>query len=245
MARPFDSSCQEVRAVTRSERLLALLQLLRRSRRPVSARQLASELGVSDRTVYRDIDALRTSGAHIEGEAGVGFVMREGYLLPPLMFTGTEVDALMLGLAFAMERGDAPVRSAALDVAAKLRSMLPPPAAARLDTPALIVGPAGGAERDGTRWLSTLRRAMWEERKVWLRYRDKGGGTSERTVWPITIGFMQQVDVLAAWCELRHGFRHFRLDQIEAARLTPEHFTRPRSSFMGEWRALTAVEARW
>jgi predicted DNA-binding transcriptional regulator YafY len=80
---------------------------------------------------------------------------------------------------------------------------------------------------------------------VWIRYRDKDGGSSERTIWPITIGFMERVNVLAAWCELRQGFRHFRLDQVETARVTDERFARPRSSFMGEWRAREAVDARW
>jgi predicted DNA-binding transcriptional regulator YafY len=110
---------------SRSERLLALIQALRRHRRPVTARQLATELSVSVRTIYRDIETLVAQGASIAGEAGVGFVMRPGFMLPPLMFRDDEVEALMLGSRWVAQLPDAPLARAAADAVAKIMAVLP------------------------------------------------------------------------------------------------------------------------
>lgn len=224
--------------MTRPERLLALLQALRRHRRPVRARQLADELEVSERTIYRDIATLRRSGADIAGEAGVGFVLREGFMLPPLMFTRPELDALMLGLEFVLGRGDPAMRLATRDVAAKLRSVLPG-GAQRIGMRTLIVGPPGESPADDR--LDVIWEAVLAEQTLAITYRGQHGAASERIIWPIYIAFMVDCTMIAGWCELRADFRNFRLDRIEGVRRRDERFGRPRAALLHEWRRREGV----
>src|SRR5271165_4307099 len=182
--------------MSRAERLLDLMQNLRRRRRPVAGSALAEELGVSLRTLYRDIAALQAQGAAIEGEAGFGYVLKPGFALPPLMFTLDEVEALALG-------------KAAEDALAKIAAVLPPERAQALDWPMLLAGAAhtGEAERMA---LPLVRKALADGRKVRFGYADKHGRRTERVVWPVAVGFFDSVMMLAAWCETREAFRHFR-----------------------------------
>ena len=219
--------------MTRPERLLALLQALRRRRRPVSAQALADELEVSDRTVYRDIAALRRSGADIAGEPGVGFVLRDGFVLPPLMFTRLEIDALMLGLDFVLARGDPAIGLAARDAAAKLRSVMPEVAQRHIDARTMIAGPPAPTTDER---LDTIWQAALAEQTLQICYVGQDGATSERTIWPIYIAFMADCTVIVGWCELRADFRHFRLERISQIRPTTGRFARPRSALLNDWR---------
>jgi predicted DNA-binding transcriptional regulator YafY len=224
--------------LSRSARLFDLLQALRGRRRPVAAGRLAEELGVSLRTVYRDIATLAAQGADIQGEAGLGYVLRPGFFLPPLMFDEDEADALLLGLRMVKARGDAALAQAAADALAKVEAVLPPerePAAEN----GLFAGAIGGGD---VAHLAAIRRAMRAEHKLVLGYRDKAGSASRRVVWPVAVGFFGAAEVLAAWCELRGDFRHFRLDRIET--LTPDTARMPRRRriLLAEWRLAQALD---
>lgn len=219
--------------MSRAARLLDLIQVLRRRRQPISGEVLAEELGVSLRTVYRDIATLVGQGAPIEGAAGLGYVLKPGFFLPPLMFTETEVDAILLGLRLAAQRGDDALERAAGDAIAKIAAMLPDELEDMPSTGALLAGPRAGAPP----YLGTLRAAMRAERKLRLRYTDRHGAETQRIVWPIAVGFFEAAEVLAAWCETRRDFRHFRLDRIAAAEPLAERFPRRRRILLADWRA--------
>lgn len=220
--------------MARTERLLDLLQLLRRHRHPVSGRVLAEELGVSLRTLYRDIATLQGQGAEIEGEPGVGYVLRPGFLLPPLMFSQTELEALMLGIRWVSTFADDPLAVAANDALAKIEAMLPPDARDGLGAVPLRVGPAGPAHMEGED-LSDLRDAIRRERRLEIRYRDGEGQESTRVIWPFAIGYFTTGRVLVGWCERRHDYRHFRTDRLLGVRILEERYRRRRTDMLRDW----------
>ncbi len=220
--------------MSRSQRLLDLIQLLRTHRYAVTGDALAHELGVSLRTVYRDIETLQTQGAPIEGEAGVGYVLRPGFLLPPLMFSVEEIEALVLGVSWVSNRADATLAKAAAHLLAKVKSVLPTALARELDATTLIVGP-GTAVPVPDDLGATLRRAIREERKLVIGYRDEKGTSTERTIWPFGLGYFDGVLIAMAWCELRLDLRHFRADRIATWRLA-EAYPESRTSLLDRWR---------
>ncbi len=225
--------------MSRAERLLDLIQVLRRHRNPVSGRQLAEVLGVSLRTLYRDIASLQAQGAPVEGEPGLGYVLRPGFTLPPLMFREEEIEALVLGMRWVAERADTPLASAAGDALAKIAAILPPDLRERLDASTLMVGPAEAAPERVD--LASLRGAIRAQHKVAIRYRDAGGAESERVVWPFALGFFERVRVVVAWCEAREDFRHFRTDRMETLTLTGERYPGSRHALLREWRAAQGI----
>jgi predicted DNA-binding transcriptional regulator YafY len=226
--------------LARSERLLELIQLLRRHRWPVSGQVLAEELGVSLRTVYRDIQTLIGQGASIDGEAGIGFVLRPGFVLPPLMFSDEELEALVLGSRLVAQRSDAPLARAAMNVIAKIAAVLPNDLRDGIDGTGLLAGagPDGEAEPID---LAPIRAAIRAEQKLVLHYADAKGDRTRRTVWPIALGFFERVRVLAAWCELRQDFRHFRADRIITLRRTEQRYPRRRRALMKEWQEIEGI----
>lgn len=221
--------------MARAPRLLALVQLLRRYRTPVTAEALAQELGVSVRSVYRDVAALREQGASIEGEAGVGYVLQPGFVLPPLMFRDDELEALVLGLRLAAEVGDAALAAAAEDVLAKVRAVLPRDLQRDVDATGLLVGPHPPRPTLGVD-LAAVRLAVREERRVSIRYADEAGRLSERVIWPYGLAFFERVRLVCAWCELRADHRSFRLDRVSGWTTLPDRYPRPRRTLMREWR---------
>lgn len=226
--------------MSRAARLLALVQALRRRRTPVTGAELAAELGVSLRTVYRDVATLVGEGADIEGEAGVGYVLRSGFLLPPLMFRDEEIEALMLGSRWVAAQTDARLALAARDAIAKIAAVLPADRRAALDEPTLLV-PAKRRHPPETVDLALLRRALREERKLALAYRDAEGRESRRVVWPVALGFMEETRVLAAWCETRGAFRHFRVDRMVTATIEDARPPRRRRTLVAEWRRAEGI----
>jgi predicted DNA-binding transcriptional regulator YafY len=229
--------------MTRAQRLLALLQALRRRRTPVRGDTLAGELGISLRTLYRDIALLRDQGARIEGEPGIGYVLKPGFLLPPLMFTADEIEALVLGGRWVGEHGDERLAAAAREAVQKIAAVLPDELRRTLDGTGLLVAPA--REDDAANpHMAAIRDALREECKLVLDYRDEAGQNSRRTVWPVALGFLERVRMLAAWCELRQGFRHFRLDRIAALETTRERCPRHRRALLQEWRASQGIAER-
>lgn len=219
----------------RSVRLLDLLQVLRRHRRPVSGAALAVELSVSLRTVYRDIHSLIAAGAPIEGEAGVGYVLRAGYTLPPLMFSDEEIEAIVLGSRMVAESADPRLRRAAGDALAKITAVLPGDRRDDVASLGLLAARRSLAAPDSVD-LAQLRGAIRAERRVRIVYSNETGQRTERRIWPIALTFFDRVRVLAAWCELRDGFRHFRTDRIASLAETGERFPRRRRVLMQEWR---------
>lgn len=225
--------------MSRSARLLDLIQALRRHRRPVAGHVLAAELGVSIRTLYRDIATLQAQGAHIEGEPGLGYVLRPGFMLPPLMFSEDEIEALVLGSRWVAGRADGPLGSAARDALAKIAAVLPADLRDRVDASALLVAPSGTAP--DTIDLAVIRRAIRAERKLAIAYRDERGAETARTVWPCALGFFERTRLLVAWCELRQGFRNFRTDRIAACADTGERYPRRRAALLAEWREFEGI----
>ncbi len=229
----------------RTERLLTLLQALRRHRQPVSGRSLADELGISIRTLYRDIAALQAQGAEIEGEPGIGYVLRPGYFLPPLMLSQTEIEALALGMRWVSTFADGPLAKGADDALAKIETVLPSDLRDGMGAVPLRVGPPPGAQAEEED-LSDLRHAIRNEKKLEILYRDRGGNERERIVWPFAIGYFVDGRILVGWCELRDDYRHFNTANILSARILAETMPRRRSELFREWqeaqlrRAMTA-----
>ncbi|MGY2285551.1 helix-turn-helix transcriptional regulator [Pseudomonas gingeri] len=221
--------------MSRSQRLLALLQILRRHRFPVTGAALASELGINLRTLYRDIGTLKEQGATIEGAAGLGYVLRPGFMLPPLMFSEDEIEALVLGARWVAGRADEHLGHAARNALDKISAVLPAGLRDELDASALLVGPSASL-------LSTdivqplIRKAIRAELKTLVVYKDLKGEESARTVWPFALGYFDEARVMVAWCELRGGFRHFRTDRIVAFTVAEERYPRRRQALLKAWR---------
>jgi predicted DNA-binding transcriptional regulator YafY len=221
----------------RSTRLLALLDALRRRRGVVTAARLAEDTGVSPRTLYRDIRALRELGAPVEGEAGVGYVMRPGFFLPPLMFSREEIEALVLGARWVETQPDAPLAQSAKNALGKIAAAAPPDLRARIDDVGLwpIFFPAPGRPAG---FLSVVREAMSSERTLSLSYADAKDRVTERRVWPVHIGFHEDRQTLDGWCLLRQAFRSFRADRIRSAEVLSQPYGRTRRALAGEWEKL-------
>ncbi|MCW1918237.1 WYL domain-containing protein [Rhodobacter sp. KR11] len=212
--------------MARADRLLRLLSTIRRLPQPVTAERLAAETEVSERTLYRDIGALRAGGALIDGAPGLGYTLTEDPALPPQMFTRLEIEALVLGLAEVQLAGDPALVLAAQAAQAKIIATLPE----RVQRQALHV--ASQIYRFERRpavpdCLPLLREAIWEERAVAVAYTDRGGQASQRVLWPLSVVFMDRTLMLLAFCTLRQDFRRFRLEALAGVTLTRDSF-RPR-----------------
>jgi predicted DNA-binding transcriptional regulator YafY len=218
----------------RADRLLRIIQILRRHRRPVKGQAMAEELEVSLRTLYRDIADLITDGVPIRGEAGVGYVLGQGYDLPPLMFTADEVEAVVLGLRWVMRRGDRELVRAAQDATAKVGTVLPQDMRPVLLDTALLVPPAYRTYPDAVD-LASVRRAIREQRKAHIHYADENGALTERVIWPIAISYFDAQRLIVGWCELRNDFRTFRTDRIREASVLQERYSERRKVLLKRW----------
>ncbi len=221
--------------MSRAERLLDLIQILRRYRQPVSGQTLADELGISIRTLYRDIASLQAQGAAIDGEAGIGYILRPGFMLPPLMFSDEEIEALVLGSRWVAKRGDVRLGAAAKNALAKIIAVLPPELRDDADNSSLVVG-SGEPLSAGENELPTIRQAIRAERKINVDYADEKGRQTKRMIWPFALAYFDRVRVIAAWCELRKDVRHFRVDRISALEVTETRYPRRRQVLVSEWR---------
>lgn len=206
----------------RADRLFDIIQLLR-SRDLIRARKLAAILEVSERMVYRDIAALIASGVPVEGEAGVGYVLRDGLDIPPLMFSEEEIEGIVLGLRIVRSWADHGLAGAALKACTKIEAVLPRHlkdymTAVPMDAPANHYAEPIAIQR------GALRQAIKEKRKVRISYCSKAGEASERVVRPLLMSFYGSIWNLSAWCEMRADFRVFRLDLIQTAEFLEEPF---------------------
>lgn len=221
--------------MARTDRLLSLLQLLRQYRHPVTAQILAEQLQVSIRTIYRDIATLQAQGANIEGEAGLGFQLRPGYLLPPLMFTEEEIEALILGAKWVDARTDAKLAQQAKSAIAKIDAILPPLLQEKLSQNSLMIPLDKNQPPPHQIDMSLLRQAMRRQKKIDIQYLDLKEQSSARRLWPFALGFFEQIQVLVGWCELRQAFRHFRTDRIQSLTLTDIGFPQHKQKLLTDW----------
>ncbi|MEM9028392.1 MAG: YafY family protein [Pseudomonadota bacterium] len=196
----------------RADRLFSIIQIMRQSKL-VRARDLAERLEISERTVYRDIQDLIASGVPIEGEAGVGYVMRAGFDLPPIMFTETEVEALLLGARIVESSSDAELARASCSAIAKVEAVLPPPLRDYMEKTALLA-PSDRIEAPIPFDIADVRHALRGQNKIRFTYTDGIGAGTCRTVRPLSLAYFGAIWLLAAWCELREDFRVFRLDRM-------------------------------
>jgi predicted DNA-binding transcriptional regulator YafY len=208
--------------VRRADRLFQIIQFIR-GRRVTTAAELARALEVSERTVYRDVRDLILSGVPIEGEAGVGYMLRRGFDLPPLMFTRDEVEALVLGTRVVSSWADSGLGRAAEAALSRIAAALPDDLQSRL-LESRLFAPGFHVRADVMERLGILREATSSRRKVWLAYADAENQRSERNVRPLGLSFFGATWMLTAWCELRDDFRNFRLDRVQQLDVLPEGF---------------------
>ncbi|MDT8759970.1 YafY family transcriptional regulator [Sphingomonas psychrotolerans] len=220
----------------KADRLFQIVQILRRSARPVTADSIAEELETSKRSVYRDIAALIGQRVPVRGEAGVGYVLEGGFDLPPLMLTADEIDAVALGVQWVAGHADPALARAAQDVLAKVAAVLPEEVRGFLEDPSARTPPAWDQPVESVD-VAGLRNAIRAARKVAIRYTDPSGATTDRTLWPLVIGYLDSARVLIAWCELRQDFRTFRLDRIDTVTFLPDRIPADPGTLRRKWRA--------
>lgn len=218
----------------RAERLFQIVQILRRSRAPVTADAIAVELETSKRSVYRDIAALIGQRTPIRGEAGVGYVLEAGYDMPPLMLTPDEIEAAVLGAQWVAGRGDPALARAARDLIAKIAAAVPEKLRPFVFEPATGASPAWRQLPDGLD-IAQTRAWIHAGRKIKLDYRDEKGALSQRVIWPVTVGYLDTVRLLIGWCELRGDFRNFRTDRVEAALFLDERHGQRSGVLRARW----------
>ena len=223
--------------MNRTERLFALMDALRRHRRPVTAASLADELTVSLRTIYRDVQVLIGLGAPIDGEAGLGYLLRPGFFLPPLMFSEDELEALVLGARWVERQGDSALAQAATNALAKIAAASPKDLRDAMANTGLWVATIAttGTVAD----IKLVREAIRREHKLVIAYVAETGASTERAIWPIAMAFFERRQTVAAWCELRRTFRHFRTDRIAAMTPTGERYPTRRADLVKAWRRET------
>ena len=227
----------------RADRLFDIIQNLRTARGPLTAAALADKLEVTVRTIYRDIAALQASRVPIEGAAGLGYVLRRGFDLPPLMFTADEADAIAIGVRLLRRLRDPKLERAAESVLAKLASVVPPELQTQLAAASLYVS-EGSAPAVAGIDLSQLRSAIRGNRKLRIAYIDEESHPTERTIWPLAMAYYVDVTLIGAWCELRQDYRHFRVDRILRSRLLEERFPAENGKLVAEWLALQKDPSR-
>ena len=225
----------------RADRLFQIIQVLRRTQKPLTADAIAAELETSKRTIYRDIATLMAAHT-IRGEAGMGYILEKGFDLPPLMLTPDEIEAAVLGAQWVAGHADPVLSRAAEDLIAKIADTVPERLRPFVLEPASRARPGWRKEPDCID-MSRTRAQIHEGKKISLHYRDEHGRDSERTIWPIAIGYLEAVRLLAAWCELRKDFRSFRTDRVVDAVYHDEKYPERRDLLRAKWRRSLVWEA--
>ncbi|WP_298985217.1 YafY family protein [uncultured Roseibium sp.] len=224
----------------RGDRLFELIEVLRRSRHPISAEAIGEPLEVSKRTVYRDIAALMAQNVPIRGEAGIGYVLEPGFHMPPLMLTPDEIEAAVLGAQWVATRGEPELANAAVNLISKLEAIAPSGSETFFDMPSTNVAPVEPPQEglDSSR----IRVAIRNRNKIWISYRDDKGTASERTIWPLFLGYRDAGRIIAAWCELRSAFRYFRTERISAANVLQDKIPQRMDLLKADWQKAMASE---
>ena len=223
--------------MSRSGRLFLLMDAMRGYRRPVTAARLAEQLGVSERTIYRDILTLSSLGAPLQGEAGVGYMLKAGSFLPPLMFGPDELEALVLGARWVRRQGDEALAQAASNALAKIAAATPKDLRDDMADTSLWVPLGLDQPAASDIHVRPVREAIRYQHRLRMSYCDEQGAPSDRVVWPFALAFFEGKRLLAAWCELRLAFRHFRIDRIAAVESLCERYPARRHELLKTWRA--------
>lgn len=231
--------------MARPDRLFRLLQALRTLPAPVTAAVLAEETGVSVRSIYRDIESLRTAGADIGGERGYGYCLIEDGTLPPQMFSRIEIEALALGLAEVRHMGDAALAKAAASVLGKVVATLPSTSQQHI---VHAVSQVHRFDDEQQRYaplpdMRVIREGCWREEALMIRYTDRGGEATERKIWPLAIMYLDRMLVVLSWCCLREDFRMFRAERIQAVEATGASFRPQRVALLRRYQAELAGQA--
>ena len=221
----------------RSDRLFDIIQRLRTASGPVTAATLADELEVTPRTVYRDIATLQARRVPIEGAAGVGYLLRRGFDLPPLMFTVDEVEAIAVGARMVRRLRDPKLQEAAASVLAKVTVVVPDALRASLAASPIFVSEGDAVAAEGVD-MAELRAAIRDSRKLHIAYADEQGRRTHRTIWPIAMAYYVDVTLVGAWCEMRGDYRNFRVERIQSSKVLDEHFDQENGRLFREWSAL-------
>ncbi|PHM27751.1 helix-turn-helix transcriptional regulator [Xenorhabdus budapestensis] len=226
--------------MSRAQRLLSLMEMLRSYHFPVQGKVLAQKMNISLRTLYRDIATLQEQGAIIEGEPGIGYVLRPGFVLPPLMFTQNEIEALALGANWVAKRADPQLRESANSVVSKIAAVIPTELKQLLENNTLLIGPAATTIQPVID-IQSIRQAIRTRLKVTFVYLDLKDNESERTIWPFALGYFENISIVIGWCELREAFRHFRSDRIMSLKVERQCYPRSRQSLLKEWREFEKI----
>jgi predicted DNA-binding transcriptional regulator YafY len=217
----------------KASRLFEIIQILRLAGHPITAQQMADRLEVSERSIYRDIAALQAMRVPIEGERGIGYILRPGFHLPPLMFSVEETEAIVLGMALTQRTGDRDLGEASTRVLDKIAAALPAPLREALSSRALHAWGSAIPAGDGVD-LGLVRRAIRDEEKLAIDYRDEQARVTQRVIRPIALIYYSEAAVVVGWCELREGIRNFRIDRVLTCAPTG-------TAFVGEGEALRRV----
>ena len=218
-----------------TRRLFSIIQILRRATKPVLAQDLAETLEVSVRTIYRDIAELQMQRVPVVGEAGVGYILRDGYDLPPLMLTEEELEAAALGALWLSQRGDKDLVTQAESLMSKILDVVPD----NLHSSALrsiAAVPQFTTPLEDRVDMAPIRKAIREKKKLNIRYNDLKGQQSSRTIWPVLVAYFEKVKLLVAWCETRQDFRHFRTDRILSIQLLDEIYQQDPDILFKDWK---------
>jgi predicted DNA-binding transcriptional regulator YafY len=243
MGKPaMDKPAMDKPAMDKTERLFSIMDALRRHRHPVTAQALADEQGVSIRTLYRDVQTLIGLGAPIDGEAGIGYLLRPGFFLPPLMFSPEELEALVLGARWVEARPDAELAKAAGTALGKIATASPDDLRDRIGNTGLWPVRTHWQDRGDEPLLKVMREAMRTERAVEIDYADESGQNSTRAIWPIALAYYEEKQIVAAWCTMRQDFRNFRTDRIAAAVPLEARFGRRRAQLARQWEEIWRAE---
>ncbi len=230
----------------RADRLFQIIQVLRRSSRPVTAEVIAAELETSKRSIYRDIATLIGQRVPIRGEAGVGYVLDGGFDMPPLMLTSDEVEAAVLGAQWVAGRGDPALARAARDLIAKIAATVPERLRPVLLEPAVASPPVWDDRKPDVLDMARARAWIHAGRKLALLYRDERERETRRVVWPFLVGYRETTRLLVGWCEMRDDFRTFRTDRVVAADFLDERYPARPAALRARWTAkIEAEKAAW
>lgn len=223
----------------RTERLFQIIQILRANRSAVTGRSLADELEISLRTLYRDMAELIAQRVPITGEAGTGYVLDDGYDMPPLMLTADELEAAALGAAWVASQADPSLALAARDLVTKLSDVIPQelrPIILDAGFRSISTQPLPQDQFDN----AALRVAIRDRSKLQLSYKNRNGALTTRVVWPLLIAYLDQARYIVAWCETKQDYRHFRTDRVQSLRVQPDKYPERRSRLINGWEKATA-----
>ncbi|HYR67945.1 MAG TPA: YafY family protein [Reyranella sp.] len=221
----------------RADRLFDVIQVLRTAKQPVTAAALADDLEVTVRTIYRDVATLQARRVPIEGAPGLGYVLRKGFDLPPLMFTVDEVEAVTVGARMVQRLRDPELQAAARRVLDKVTVVLPESLRGHVAEAPFYVSQGEAATPRGVD-MAGVRSAIRDRRKLRIAYVDEKGRRTRRTVWPLAMAYYVDVTLVGAWCELRKDLRNFRVERIAASRALAARFQDHNGKLLAQWLAL-------